>query len=296
MPAHTAIVSRYGTTKVPPLPETIGYRNLNITPQTINNFKGIGSRLAGCPHCATTTQSHELYSKKRKATQKVIIASRKERKASFAVPESFTGRNTVIDSYVSWATENPPTVFRRVPETWEEWQDAPDIDSGEELFDTIDLGHFLEKILTLKFNARESWKEFADRPVWGWQEISNTLALMIIPNAGSGKFPSSLSLCSTQGPSTRPSSVVSSVVEGSIAPKRKSASETANPKDDGWFISDFYAFNYLFRGLGMEQTWLTAVEPTKLVNKYGPSCTEIPMRSGRYASAKSSWIVTSSRL
>jgi hypothetical protein len=59
-------------------------------------------------------------------------------------------------------------------------------------------------------------------------------------------------------------------VEGSIAPKRKSASETANPKDDGWFISDFYAFNYLFRGLGMEQTWLTAVEPTKLVNKYGP--------------------------
>ncbi|KAJ5838928.1 uncharacterized protein N7525_004116 [Penicillium rubens] len=45
---------------------------------------------------------------------------------------------------------------------------------------------------------------------------------------------------------------------------------TADPKDDGWFISDFYAFNYLFRGLGMEQTWLTAVEPAKLVDKYGP--------------------------
>ncbi|KAJ6191331.1 hypothetical protein N7519_001352 [Penicillium mononematosum] len=36
-------------------------------------------------------------------------------------------------------------------------------DSGEKLFDTIDLGRSLGKILTLKFNARESWKEFADR-------------------------------------------------------------------------------------------------------------------------------------
>ncbi|KAJ5827501.1 hypothetical protein N7447_004264 [Penicillium robsamsonii] len=44
---------------------------------------------------------------------------------------------------------------------------------------------------------------------------------------------------------------------------------TANPKDDGWFISDFYAFNYLFEGLGMQQTWLTAVEPAKLVKEYG---------------------------
>ena len=44
---------------------------------------------------------------------------------------------------------------------------------------------------------------------------------------------------------------------------------TADPKDDGWFISDFYAFNYLFKGLGMQQTWLTAVELTKLVKEYG---------------------------
>ncbi|KOS43337.1 hypothetical protein ACN38_g5742 [Penicillium nordicum] len=45
---------------------------------------------------------------------------------------------------------------------------------------------------------------------------------------------------------------------------------TADPQEDGWFISDFYAFNYLFKGLGMQQTWLTAVEPAKLVEKYGP--------------------------
>ncbi|KAJ5515633.1 hypothetical protein N7527_007193 [Penicillium freii] len=44
---------------------------------------------------------------------------------------------------------------------------------------------------------------------------------------------------------------------------------TANPKDDGWFISDFYAFNYLFKGPGMQQTWLAAVEPAELVKEYG---------------------------
>ncbi|KAJ5959520.1 uncharacterized protein N7479_006670 [Penicillium vulpinum] len=44
---------------------------------------------------------------------------------------------------------------------------------------------------------------------------------------------------------------------------------TGNPIHDGWFISDFYAFNFLLKGLGMEQTWLTAAEPEKLVQKYG---------------------------
>ncbi|KAJ5158291.1 uncharacterized protein N7500_007942 [Penicillium coprophilum] len=45
---------------------------------------------------------------------------------------------------------------------------------------------------------------------------------------------------------------------------------TAGPSDDGWFISDFYAFNYLLKGLGMHQTWITAADPRKLVEKYGP--------------------------
>ncbi|KAJ5970425.1 uncharacterized protein N7479_000343 [Penicillium vulpinum] len=44
---------------------------------------------------------------------------------------------------------------------------------------------------------------------------------------------------------------------------------TADPSDDGWFISDFYAFNYLLKGLGMHQTWITAADPRKLVEKYG---------------------------
>lgn len=35
-------------------------------------------------------------------------------------------------------------------------------------------------------------------------------------------------------------------------------SQQANPTEDGWFLSDFYAFNYLFKGLGAGQVWLTA--------------------------------------
>jgi len=31
-----------------------------------------------------------------------------------------------------------------------------------------------------------------------------------------------------------------------------------HPKRDGWFLSDFYAFNYLLKGLGSSQLWLTA--------------------------------------
>ncbi|KAJ6094503.1 hypothetical protein N7467_002016 [Penicillium canescens] len=43
---------------------------------------------------------------------------------------------------------------------------------------------------------------------------------------------------------------------------------TANPKEDGWFVSDFYAFNILLKGLGGSQTWLTAADPEKLVQRY----------------------------
>lgn len=45
---------------------------------------------------------------------------------------------------------------------------------------------------------------------------------------------------------------------------------SAGIRDDGWFISDFYAFNYLLKDTGKEQTWLTAADPYKLIDKYGP--------------------------
>ncbi|KAK3345882.1 hypothetical protein B0T25DRAFT_459912 [Lasiosphaeria hispida] len=44
---------------------------------------------------------------------------------------------------------------------------------------------------------------------------------------------------------------------------------TGDQAEDGWFLSDFYAFNYLLNGSVADQTWLTAANPEKLVGKYG---------------------------
>ncbi|KAI1828352.1 hypothetical protein F4861DRAFT_489775 [Xylaria intraflava] len=41
----------------------------------------------------------------------------------------------------------------------------------------------------------------------------------------------------------------------------------ADPAIDGWFLSDFYAFNYLFKGLGSGQKWLTAADPYAVLKK-----------------------------
>ncbi|KAK3315231.1 hypothetical protein B0H66DRAFT_536104 [Apodospora peruviana] len=48
----------------------------------------------------------------------------------------------------------------------------------------------------------------------------------------------------------------------------------SNPPDsqfeDGWFLSDFYAFNYLLKGSVADQVWLTAAEPSKFVEEAWP--------------------------
>ncbi|KAK3360824.1 hypothetical protein B0T24DRAFT_123681 [Lasiosphaeria ovina] len=44
---------------------------------------------------------------------------------------------------------------------------------------------------------------------------------------------------------------------------------TGDQKKDGWFLSDFYAFNYLLKGSVADQTWLTAAKPERLLEKYG---------------------------
>ena len=43
----------------------------------------------------------------------------------------------------------------------------------------------------------------------------------------------------------------------------------ASPLDGGWFLSDFFAFNYLLKGLGTSQTWMACVHPQDLLRKYG---------------------------
>ncbi|KAI1371195.1 hypothetical protein F4677DRAFT_464445 [Hypoxylon crocopeplum] len=42
--------------------------------------------------------------------------------------------------------------------------------------------------------------------------------------------------------------------------------------DEEWFHADFYAFNYLFKGLGSRQRWLTALPPQELLNSPKKGC------------------------
>lgn len=57
--------------------------------------------------------------------------------------------------------------------------------------------------------------------------------------------------------------------------------EASNPEDDGWFVSDYYAFNYLLHGMGSRQTWLSAVSPEELLSRYGPFFHGNPYRPRR---------------
>ncbi|MCJ1344701.1 hypothetical protein MMC31_002904 [Peltigera leucophlebia] len=43
----------------------------------------------------------------------------------------------------------------------------------------------------------------------------------------------------------------------------------ASPILDGWFISDFFMFYHLFKGLGAHQCWIMGESPQDLVSKYG---------------------------
>ena len=45
--------------------------------------------------------------------------------------------------------------------------------------------------------------------------------------------------------------------------------EVSSPFDDGWFLSDFFAFNFLLHGLGNVQEWLACTKPTTLLEKHG---------------------------
>jgi hypothetical protein len=44
--------------------------------------------------------------------------------------------------------------------------------------------------------------------------------------------------------------------------------DDANLSMDGWFVSDFYAFNYLLKGHG-KQFWITALNPDEILNRWG---------------------------
>lgn len=43
----------------------------------------------------------------------------------------------------------------------------------------------------------------------------------------------------------------------------------AAPENDGGFLSDFYLFHHLFKGVGAHQIWLTSEHPEDCIDKYG---------------------------
>jgi hypothetical protein len=42
--------------------------------------------------------------------------------------------------------------------------------------------------------------------------------------------------------------------------------QDVNFQDDSWFLSDFCAFNYLLKGLGSRQTWISAVSESAILD------------------------------
>ncbi|KAH6689769.1 hypothetical protein F5X68DRAFT_230377 [Plectosphaerella plurivora] len=66
-------------------------------------------------------------------------------------------------------------------------------------------------------------------------------------------------------PSTRlPPVETNSIIVAAASPSL----EDAHPSRDGWLLADFYAFNYLVRGLGQSQIWLTLTEPPRILNSW----------------------------
>ncbi|KAF9879456.1 hypothetical protein CkaCkLH20_02999 [Colletotrichum karsti] len=45
--------------------------------------------------------------------------------------------------------------------------------------------------------------------------------------------------------------------------------ESGSPSREGWILSDLYAFNYMLKGLGSEQVWLTTASPTDVIARHG---------------------------
>ena len=43
----------------------------------------------------------------------------------------------------------------------------------------------------------------------------------------------------------------------------------ASPGQDGWFVSDFYAFKHILKDAGLSQKWITCDSPYALVKRYG---------------------------
>jgi hypothetical protein len=42
----------------------------------------------------------------------------------------------------------------------------------------------------------------------------------------------------------------------------------ASPRKDGWMVADFFLWKAILKGMGASQTWMTCLDPRKLIEKY----------------------------
>ncbi|KXS98502.1 hypothetical protein AC578_2627 [Pseudocercospora eumusae] len=59
-----------------------------------------------------------------------------------------------------------------------------------------------------------------------------------------------------------------SIVIGLLGTIDRDRDDTASPEGDGWFISDFYLWKHVLKGMGSEQIWMTCLDPQYLCEKY----------------------------
>ncbi|KAJ4324130.1 hypothetical protein N0V94_001486 [Neodidymelliopsis sp. IMI 364377] len=74
------------------------------------------------------------------------------------------------------------------------------------------------------------------------------------------RFPSGQSFISMTVPDVRPNTRIVSLCATPL--------DLANPEHDGWFYSDWFLLNYLYKGLGTNQVWMALCSAQQLVNEY----------------------------
>ncbi|KAH7313615.1 hypothetical protein B0I35DRAFT_513260 [Stachybotrys elegans] len=73
-------------------------------------------------------------------------------------------------------------------------------------------------------------------------------------------FPGALFSATTNPPDVQPNTRIVAIVT--------TPTEKASPEKEGWFLSDFYAFNYLLKGLGHSQVWFSLIKTDHLLNPH----------------------------
>ena len=108
--------------------------------------------------------------------------------------------------------------------------------------------------------ARHDLSFFIDHSCRRSEARSTAICIMSLtqPVSGNVKYDDAphLSFTTTVPPNVEKDTIIVAAASPGSDPRRSLAGA------DNWFLSDFWAFNYLLKGLGLRQTWLTLVVST----------------------------------